>query len=162
VSEASADGFLHTTTARVRYAETDQAGVAYHSNFLLWFEIGRTELFRDLGLPYARLERERGIYLTVTETALQYHRPARYDDLIVIESRITDVKGVRLRISTNIRRQDSNALLCTGHVWLAAVSREGRPSPLPEDVRSLLRTAPSASGKMVAGESVTPEGVDRP
>src|SRR5690606_5890712 len=119
-----------------------------------WFEVGRTEMLREAGLTYARLERERGLRLTVIETGLQYHLPARYDDVLVIESRLTDVKRVRMRISTSIRNQTRNELLCTGHVWLACVTAEGRPCPLPEDVRELLTARSDGSRKMEHGGDV--------
>lgn len=129
---------MHVTTVRARYAETDQAGVVYHASYLPWFEVGRTEMLRDLGFPYAEIEKKLGVLLTVTEAGLNFHAPARYDEVIVVESSVTDIRKVRLRIATNLRRQVGGDLLCSGHVWLAAVTREGRPVPLPADLKSTL------------------------
>lgn len=142
---------MHVTTARVRYADTDQGGVAYHARYLDWFEVGRTEMLRELGFPYARLEREDRRLLTVFEAALEYHRPARYDDLLLIESRLADVRRVRLRIDTRILRQEGGDLLCTGHIWLACVDPEGRPAPIPP---RFLEVVERASGKSGAAAGV--------
>ncbi len=129
---------IHRTKTRVRYAETDQGGVAYHSNYLFWFEVGRAELLRDGGLPYSEVERDLGILLTVTEAQLKYHRPALYDDLLVIETSIPEVKRVRMKIATVIRRAEEEAPLCEGHVWLAAVTRTGRVVSIPDSLRSVV------------------------
>ncbi len=138
---------MHVTTVRARYAETDQAGVVYHASYLPWFEVGRTEMLRDLGFPYAEIERRLGVLLTVTEAGLNFHAPARYDEVIVVETTVTDVRRVRLRLATGLRRQLGGDLLCTGHVWLAAVTREGKPVPLPADLRAcLLRLQADAQG----------------
>jgi acyl-CoA thioester hydrolase len=143
---------MHVTTARVSYGDTDQAGVAYHARYLQWFEMGRTELMRDLGFPYARLEAERKLLLTVVEAHLEFPKPARYDDVLVIESAVGELRRVRLRIDTRIRRQAGGELLCTGHVVLACVDRQGKPSAIPDDVREKLGQAiAGAAGKTPGG-----------
>lgn len=88
---------------RVRYQETDQMGVVYHTNYLNWFEIARTELIRELGMPYRIIER-RGLLLPVTEVELKYSQPARYDDLITIHTRIIDYSHIRIQFIYEIRR----------------------------------------------------------
>jgi acyl-CoA thioester hydrolase len=138
---------MHVTTVRVRYAETDQAGVAHHASFLPWLEVGRTEMLRDAGYPYSRLESEDGVFLTVTEVGLHFHLPARYDELLVVESTVTDVRRVRVRIATTIRRQAGSALLSSGHVWLACVEGRGRPVPIPAGFLATLRSLASRAGK---------------
>jgi acyl-CoA thioester hydrolase len=130
---------MHVCTTRVRYAETDQGGVAYHANYLHWFEVGRTAMLRDFGQPYAAIERDLGVLLTVTETSLVYRKPALYDDVLRIETRVTEVKRVRLRIDTRVLRVSDDEFLCQGHVWLASVTRDGRPVPLPVELGTVLR-----------------------
>ncbi|WNR43350.1 acyl-CoA thioesterase [Paenibacillus roseipurpureus] len=113
----------HQSQLRVRYEETDQMGVVYHANYLTWFEIGRTELIRDLGYPYRKIE-EKGLLLPVTEAELKFKRPARYDDLIGIYTRVSQTGSVRLQFSYEIRRileGEPEELLVTGtshHVWV--------------------------------------------
>jgi acyl-CoA thioester hydrolase len=81
-----------TTSLRVRYAETDQMGVAYHGNYFAWFEVGRVELLRSLGLTYAALEAQ-GCILPVVQVSCQYRRPARYDDLLEVATRLKAMRG---------------------------------------------------------------------
>lgn len=130
---------MHVCTTRVRYAETDQGGVAYHANYLNWFEVGRTDMLRTLGQPYARIERDLGILLTVVEAQLSYRKPALYDEQLRIETRVTELRRVRFRIETRIVRAEDDELLCDGHVWLASVTREGQPIPLPETLTGCLK-----------------------
>ena len=98
-------GKWHRHTLRVRYAETDQMGVVYHVHYLNWFEIGRTELIRDLGMPYRSIE-AKGLLLPVLEVSAAYRQPARYDDRIAIYTRIVDFTNVRLEFAYEIRRLD--------------------------------------------------------
>ncbi|WP_407871315.1 acyl-CoA thioesterase [Paenibacillus sp. P36] len=115
---------------RVRYAETDQMGVVYHANYLNWFEIGRTELIRELGYPYRRIE-EQGLLLPVVEADLKFKKPARYDDLVSVNTRVLEMTSVRLHFTYEIRKvnedaaegveENSGELLVTGttrHVWV--------------------------------------------
>ncbi|MGO4497886.1 acyl-CoA thioesterase [Paenibacillus sp. 2RAB27] len=113
----------HQQQLRVRYQETDQMGVVYHANYLTWFEIGRTELIRSLGYPYRKIE-EMGLLLPVTEADLKFKKPARYDDLVGIYTRVSQTSSVRLQFAYEIRRinDDLTAELLvtgtTGHVWV--------------------------------------------
>lgn len=105
-------------TLRVRYQETDQMGVVYHANYLNWFEIGRTELIRSLGMPYQAIE-AKGLLLPVIEAELKFRMPAKYDDIIAIRTRIEEYTNVRLHFSSQIVRGEE--LLVSGgtrHVWL--------------------------------------------
>ena len=81
-------------TVRVRYAETDQMGVVYHSNYLIWFEVGRVEIMRSLGFDYKRMEIEDDCYLVVADVHCRYHHPARYDELITVRTRILEAKNL--------------------------------------------------------------------
>lgn len=119
---------------RVRYGETDQMGVAYHANYLLWCEIGRTELIRELGVSYAELE-ARGIFLAVAEAALRYREAARYDDLIRVETRLESVRSRAIAFAYDVHRlEPAPARLASAHTTLVSIDGDGRPRKLPADV----------------------------
>jgi acyl-CoA thioester hydrolase len=125
---------------RVRYAETDQMGVAYHGGYFAWFEVGRTDLLRDLGLTYRELEAQ-GVRLPVIETHVRYLRPAHYDDELEIRTRLDEMKGARLSFSYEIHKvgsADDDPPIATALTEHAAVDRQGRPRRLPEGLRSRL------------------------
>ncbi len=114
---------------RVRYQETDQMGVVYHSNYLVWFEIGRTKLVRDLGFSYRELEKK-GILLPVVEAHANYRYPARYDDEIRIETKIKELTKRKIVFSYQIFADAESKLLAQGytrHIW---VSKEMKPISL--------------------------------
>jgi acyl-CoA thioester hydrolase len=122
---------------RVRYAETDQMGVAYHGNYFAWFEVGRTDLLRGLGLTYKELERE-GLRLPVIEAQARFLRPAYYDDVLDIRTRLTSLGGARLAFAYEVRRDGADGPLATGSTSHAAVDLTGRPRRLPGDLRRRL------------------------
>ena len=130
----------HDVELRVRYGETDQMGVVYHAEYLVWCEVGRTELIRSLGLPYAEMER-RGVRLAVADASLRYHASARYDDRIRVETRVRDVRSRAVTFDYVIRQLPSAARLVTAHTMLVSIDASGRPLPLPPDVRALLEGA---------------------
>ncbi len=115
---------------RVRYADTDQGGVVYNSNYLVYFEVGRTEMMRELGVTYARLESE-GTIMPVVESHVNYLSPARYDDLLILETEVSELRRVRVKISTKIFGSQSGRLLAQGWVWLASIDAEGNLKRLP-------------------------------
>jgi acyl-CoA thioester hydrolase len=119
----------------VRYAETDQMGVAYHGNYFAWFEIGRTDLLRAQGLAYRDLEAQ-DLRLPVIEAQARFVRPALYDDILEIRTRVEAVSGARVTFSYEVRRDGTN--LATGSTSHAAVDGRGRPRRLPTDLRRLL------------------------
>lgn len=128
----------HRTNIRVRYAETDQMGVVYHANYLVWMEIGRVELVRSRGFNYKDLEQTEKIFLTVVEANCRYHYPARYDQDVTVETEITEASPRLVQFSYNLLCSNSGRVLATGstrHVWL---NREWRPTKLPEKYRALL------------------------
>src|ERR1700760_2672164 len=96
-----------TTEVRVRYAETDQMGVVYYANYLVWFEIGRVELLRSLGLAYSQLEKEHKLILPVVEANCRYRSPARYDDEILIETKPAMLRGSVLKFAYRILRKNA-------------------------------------------------------
>ena len=128
---------LHVTEVRVRYAETDQMGVVYHANYLAWCEIGRTDLIRALGgMTYAELERE-GTALAVVEAHLRYMKPARYDDVIHVATRVTQVRSRVVRFDYDISVAGITPI-ATGYTTLVAMTRDGRGSCIPDRMRQQL------------------------
>lgn len=119
---------------RVRYAETDQMGVAYHGNYFAWFELGRTDLLRESGYTYRELEAE-GVRLPVIETQARFLRPALYDDVLEVRTRLVEMSRVRLTFAYEIAR-DGGELLATATTSHASVDARGRPRRLPESIRS--------------------------
>jgi acyl-CoA thioester hydrolase len=125
------------TELRVRYAETDQMGVVYHANYLAWCDIARTDLIRALGgMTYAELEKE-GTALAVVEAHLRYVRPARYDDLIRITTRVTEVRSRVVRFDYDIEVIDAGRV-ATGYTTLVAMTRDGKGSCIPDHLRQQL------------------------
>jgi acyl-CoA thioester hydrolase len=96
-----------TSHVRVRYAETDQMGIVYYANYLVWFEIGRVELLRSLGLAYSQMEKDHKLILPVVEANCRYRAPARYDDEILIETRPEMLRGAVLKFSYRILRKNA-------------------------------------------------------
>nr|WP_274388690.1 thioesterase family protein [Brevibacillus agri] len=111
---------------RVRYGETDQMGVVYHTNYLNWFEVGRTELIRNAGLTYRELE-ERGVLLPVTDASLSYKKPARYDDVVEIQTRVKELSAVRLAFAYDIIRVSDQELLVSGETIHVFTNAELKP-----------------------------------
>ncbi|SNS90295.1 acyl-CoA thioester hydrolase [Anaerovirgula multivorans] len=111
---------------RVRYQETDQMGVVYHGNYFTWFEIGRTTFLREMGYSYKDLEKE-NIMLPVVEVKCNYKEPARYDDEIIVEAKIKELKGIRITFEYNIIRKLDEKLLATGTTIHAFVDTNLKP-----------------------------------
>lgn len=123
----------HRTQIRVKYKDTDRMGVVYYGNYLTYFEVGRTELMRDLGFPYSELEAE-GYTLVVTETAIKYHANVGYDSIITVKTAITDVRKVRVRFNYEIVSAD-NSLLVSGHTVHACLDSDQKPVRLPSNMK---------------------------
>jgi acyl-CoA thioester hydrolase len=122
----------HDVTIRVRYAETDQMGVVYHSNYLIWFEVGRVEIMRSLGFDYKQMEAEDDCYLVVAEVQCRYHHPARYDELITVRTRILAAKNRMLKFGYELFRQSDQKLLATGYTTHISCRRDGHVKHFPE------------------------------
>ncbi|MFC4544749.1 acyl-CoA thioesterase [Paenactinomyces guangxiensis] len=108
------------THLRVRYQETDQMGVVYHTNYLVWFEVGRSDFIREQGYSYQELE-EKGILLPVVEINCKYLSPARYDQEVVVTTRLADFSGGKIIFEYEARKKEDNQLLVTGvtkHLWV--------------------------------------------
>lgn len=124
----------HTTQIRVRYSETDAMGFLHHSNYLSYFEIGRTELFRAQGGSYRRLE-ELGLYLVVVNVTVKYRKPARYDDVLQVETTLTRTTPAKLEHSYRVFRESE--LLTEGESTIACINGEGQVQRIPADLVSL-------------------------
>lgn len=122
---------------RVRYAETDQMGVVYYANYLIWFEIGRTDFCHLHGFEYREMEQADGLFIMVAETRCRYKAPAHYDDEIVVR---TSLRAVRKRVLTfayEVVRPSTSELLAEGETVHVVTDREGHPRVLPDKYREL-------------------------
>jgi acyl-CoA thioester hydrolase len=120
------------TRVRVRYAETDQMGVVYHANYLIWFEVGRVEYIRQLGLDYKSMEREEGCGIAVVDVSVRYKAPARYDDELVVQTRLIAARGVLIRFGYKIVREVDGVVLCEGETVHVVVDTEMKKRSLPQ------------------------------
>ena len=120
---------------RVRYAETDQMGVVYHGNYFTWFEVGRVELCRRLGFEYKRMESEDDSFIVVAEASCRYKRPARFDDLLTVRTRVAEAQRRTVRFAYEILNSASGELIATGETLHVICDRNGRPKALPEKYR---------------------------
>jgi len=128
----------HELELRVRYAETDQMGVVYHTNYLVWCEIGRTELIRQLtGVSYAQLEAE-GVALAVAELSIRYHGAARYDNRIRVRTSILESRSRSVTFEYLIVNAESGERLATARTLLVSLDKRGRPIVMPEALRKQL------------------------
>jgi acyl-CoA thioester hydrolase len=138
--ERSADGNErgHVTRVRVRYAETDRMGIAWHGRYLEWYETGRTELMRSVGCPYVEVEDHDGIQFPVVEVGSRHLAPARYDDVVEIRTRLTRIRGARVRFEYTLVRERDGMTLALGFTEHASVRKDGRPTRLPSGLRERL------------------------
>jgi acyl-CoA thioester hydrolase len=128
----------HELQLKVRYAETDQMGVVYHTNYLVWCEIGRTELIRELtGVSYAALEAE-GVALAVAELSIRYHGAARYDNDIRIRTTMTEARSRSVTFDYLITKADTGERLATARTILVSLDDQGRPTVMPDHLRRRL------------------------
>ena len=121
----------HEITIRVRYTECDPMGVAHHTAFAVWLEMGRTELLRQCGTTYRAVEAD-GALLAVTTLEIRYHAPARYDDIVTVATTLE--KMTRAKVEHSYRVERDGVRLATARTVLACLDREGRPRPLPESI----------------------------
>ena len=124
------------TEIRVIYGDTDQMGFVYYANYLRFFEAGRNEYLRAKGMPYRGIEEELGIRLPVVEAGIQYRLPARYDDLLVVETSLAQVRRASARFEYVVRR--GTETLVTGHTVHASIDFDGAIQRLPEELRARL------------------------
>jgi len=127
------------TRLRVRYAETDQAGVVYHSNYLIWFEVGRVELCRDYGFNYRDMETEADAYLPVIEANVRYRAPARYDDEVVVRTRVIELRSRLIGFAYEVLRASDGTLLAEGETRHVVMNHEGRAKSFPGKYAELMK-----------------------
>ena len=132
---------FHETRLRVRYAETDQMGVVYHSNHLIWFEVGRVELMREMGFSYRDMEREDGRFIAVAEVKCRYRAPVYYDEEIVIRTRLKNVRESVVMFSYELVRADTNTLLAEGETTHIVTDSNMKVAALPEKYLIAFREA---------------------
>ena len=122
---------------RVRYQETDQMGIVYYSKYFVYFEMGRIEFLRDMGISYAKIEKE-NIFLAVADAHCKYKSPAMYDDLLVIKTCLSMIKLARIEFSYEIRRVNEDTLIAEGSTLLACLGKNKKPIAIPEKIRKAL------------------------
>jgi acyl-CoA thioester hydrolase len=129
------------TRIRVRYAETDQMGVVYHSNYFIWFEVGRVELMRQLGFTYKEMEREDGCYIAVVDARCRYKAPARYDDEIIIRTHLKNVRESLIHFGYEALRASDSMLLAEGETTHIVINSQMMRRPIPEKYMTVFRDA---------------------
>ena len=132
---------FHETRLRVRYAETDQMGVVYHSNHLIWFEVGRVEMMREMGFSYRDMEREDGCFIAVAEVQCRYRAPVFYDDEILIRTRLKTVRESVVIFSYELIKADSKTLVAEGETTHIVTDSKMKVSALPDKYLTAFRAA---------------------
>jgi acyl-CoA thioester hydrolase len=128
----------HETEVRVRYAETDQMGIAHHANYLIWFETGRSDLCRSRGFSYKQMEDEEGAFLVVAESYCRYKRPAHYDDRLVIRTGVRELRSRSIRFVYQVVREADGTLLAEGETLHLVTDRSKKVRKMPGIYRSRL------------------------
>jgi acyl-CoA thioester hydrolase len=138
---AKSDASVNETRLRVRYAETDQMGVVYHSNHLIWFEVGRVELMRAMGFSYRDMERDEGRFIAVAEATCRYRAPVYYDEEVVIRTRLKSVRESVVIFSYELVRAEGGALLAEGETTHIVTDSNLKIAALPEKYLKAFRAA---------------------
>ena len=131
---------VQKTRLRVRYAETDQMGVVYHANYLIWFEVGRVELIRALGIEYKRMEMEDDCHIVVADAHCRYHHSARYDEVLRIRTRIAESRNRVVKFLYEVIRDADGKVLANGETTHVICGSNGRPKLLPKKYQSVFST----------------------
>ncbi|MCC6862476.1 MAG: acyl-CoA thioesterase [Bryobacterales bacterium] len=126
---------IHETRLRVRYAETDQMGVAYYGNYLTWMEVGRVEYCKSAGFNYRDMEQEDGVLLAVVEARCRYLYPARFDDEVVVRTWVEEANTRMLQFAYEMKQGEGGRLLATGHTRHLFCNRDLKPMRLPARYR---------------------------
>jgi acyl-CoA thioester hydrolase len=127
----------HETKLTVRYSETDQMGRVYYSRYLEWFELGRAEHLKAAGFPYSDMEKL-GLFLVVGDTYIKYLKPAKYEQAITVKTIIKEVGKASVIFEYEVIEHNTKDLLATGNSKLVAISKEGKISSIPENIRKLM------------------------
>jgi len=131
---------------RVRYAETDQMGVVYHSNYFIWFEVGRVDLLRQLGFTYREMEQEEGCYIAVVDARCRFKAPARYDDEIVVRTHLKNVRESLIHFGYEAVRESDGTLLAEGETMHIVTDSDMRKRELPAKYMAAFKPAMRAAG----------------
>ncbi len=134
-------GRRNETRVRVRYAETDQMGVAYHANHFVWFEVGRVELLRQLGFSYRDMELEDGCFIAVAEARCRYKAPVRYDDEVIVRTSLRNVRKSVVHFSYELLRAEDGMVLAEGETVHVVTNSSLKPASLPEKYLSAFLAA---------------------
>ena len=126
---------------RVRYAETDQMGVAYHSNHFIWFEVGRVELLRQLGFSYKEMEQNDNCHMPVVDARCRYRVPAVYDEEVIVRTHLKNVRESMAQFGYELLRASDGKLLATGETMHMAIDSEKKSTSFPEKYMKALRAA---------------------
>ncbi len=137
-SAEAVEPYWFETTVRVRYVETDKMGVVYHSNYFVWFEVARADLCRDCGFSYREMEIDDDAYMMVIDVRCRFRRPARYDDELLVRTRIADFSSRRTRFEYRVLRAATGELLAEGETSHVITTAEGRPRRFPEAQAALV------------------------
>lgn len=129
------------TKLRVRYAETDKMGVVYHANFIVWFEVGRVEMLRALGLRYRDMEREDDVHIAVADVKVRFKSPARYDDEILLRTCLKNVRNSVLHFAYDVLRAEDGTLLAEGETTHICVNSKFEKTTLPEKYAAAFKKA---------------------
>jgi len=148
------------STIRVRYAETDQMGVAYHSNYFIWFEVGRVDLCRQLGFEYKQMEIEDDSFIVVAEAYCRFKRPAHFDDVLTVRTRVAGSQRRTIRFSYEVFNQASGELIATGETNHVICDHLGRPKSLPMKYRKYFPASHSHAASL--GDEATTESETLP
>lgn len=143
MSGAPANGHptVNETRVRVRYAETDQMGVVYHANHFVWFEIGRVELLRQLGFSYREMESEDQCFIAVVDARCKYRAPARYDDEVLVRTRLKNIKESVIHFGYELVRAEDGAVLAEGETTHIVTDAQMKITGLPEKYMNVFRAA---------------------
>ena len=133
-------GHVHEQKLRVRYEETDTMGVVYYAKFLVWMEVGRVGLLRDIGFGYAEWVK-RGIEFPVVQAHADYRASARFDDEVLVKTKVAEVGNSSIRFENEIYKLPEMKLLCTGHTIHALTTKAGRTTPFSKELRERLTSS---------------------
>lgn len=134
-------GTVNETRIRVRYAETDQMGVVYHANHFVWFEVGRVELFRQLGFSYKQMEHEDNCFIAVVDAHCRYKAPVHYDDEVIVRTWLKQVREKVIRFGYELKRDESGELLAEGETTHIVADMQMKPRSLPEKYMKVFHAA---------------------
>ncbi len=134
-------GVVNEARIRVRYAETDQMGVVYHSNYIIWMEVGRVELLRQLGFTYKEMERQDKCHIAVVDVKCRFKAPALYDDEILVRTHLKNVRESLIHFGYDILRATDGTLLAEGETTHIVVGEDMQRKPLPEKYLATFKDA---------------------